>query len=598
MTAVQLPADWALRSSLLILGGALLLWALRVKDPSVRLAAWTALLFGSLAIPALTATLPAVPVAVMRAAPPALEASAMVPEAGPSALPAVSRRVDTGTAPRGPFDWRRAALLLYLLVAAALLLRSVAGLALSQRLLRRSRATGLTTEGIEIRESARVDSPLAVGILRPVILLPADWRAWDAVQLEAVLAHERAHIRRRDPAVQWLSSLHRALLWHSPLSWFLHHLLVRVAEEASDDAAIHAIGDRASYAEVLLHFVARASRNAFPQGVPMARYGRPEARIHRILDGTSLSRGITRWTAAAVLALAAPLACLVAAVQASAPQPASKPLTFDAASVKPRSEAAIAPGVRKKEAGAGPRVVDRPSGGPGTADPGRIHYPGVTLEFLLTTAYGVNNFQISGPNWLASERFDVDATMPPDTTPEQFRLMLQSLLRERFHLAAHRETKEFPGYAIVLAKGGPKFKESVSAPAPPDDSEPALILGPDGYFVPPPRPGVFFQVAGGSGRSTFRQATMEELATHLQNRLKHPVTDATGLHAKYDFELTYSLEGLSWGSERIPVSRGDGEGQPDIFAALQSQLGLKLESKAGLLETIVIDHIEKAPTEN
>lgn len=167
-----------------------------------------------------------------------------------------------------------------------------------------------------------------------MILLPTDWRKWDAAQFDAVFAHERSHIQRRDPAVQFISSLHRALLWHSPLSWFLHRRLVRVAEEASDDAAVSVTRDRASYAQLLLEFVQRASGQANwraldSQGVAMARYGRFDARIGRILDGTSISRGVTRWSALAILLLGVPLAFVVAASQLPvapvAPSPPSAP---------------------------------------------------------------------------------------------------------------------------------------------------------------------------------------------------------------------------------------------------------------------------------
>ena len=198
------------------------------------------------------------------------------------------------------------------------MLRLFAGIFLSRCLLRTSQDTGLGKDGIPIRESARVTSPVALGIVQPVILLPTDWREWDAAQFDAVLAHERSHIQRRDPAIQFISALHRALLWHSPLSWFLHRRLVRVAEEASDDAAVLVTRDRASYAELLLEFVQRASGQANwraldSQGVAMARYGRLDARISRILDGTSLSRGVTRSRALAILLLGVPLAFVVAA---------------------------------------------------------------------------------------------------------------------------------------------------------------------------------------------------------------------------------------------------------------------------------------------
>jgi len=202
-----------------------------------------------------------------------------------------------------------------------MVLRLRIGLWFSLRLLRDSRATGRSG----VHESDRVASPVALGVVRPVIVLPADWREWDVEKLEAVLAHERSHIARRDPVMQVLSAIHRALLWHSPLSWLLHRRMVQVAEEASDDAAVAAVRDRARYAEVLLSFMQRGVRGKAWEGVAMARYGSPDTRIHCILDG-GLSRGVTRWSGAAIVILGAPLAYVVAAAQGLR--------TFDVASVK------------------------------------------------------------------------------------------------------------------------------------------------------------------------------------------------------------------------------------------------------------------------
>jgi hypothetical protein len=319
MTAIQFLAEWALRSSLLISGGGLLLLALRVKDPSIRLTAWTAMLLGSLAIPVLTPTLPRLPFATrVVAARPAETPS--IPHDPAPAPTAVEPGPDNAAA-RKPFDWSRAALALYAMVALSLFLRLCVGIVLGRRLLRCSEPTGQTTEGIEIRESDRFAAPVTLGIWRPAILLPGDWREWNAAKLDAVLAHERSHIRRYDPAVQLLSALHRALLWHSPLSWFLHKRIVRVAEDASDDAALAVTNDRPFYAEILLEFMQRGRRGATWVGVPMARYGRPDKRIHSILDGTALSRGITRWSLAGILVLGASLAYLVAAANPqNAPQ--------------------------------------------------------------------------------------------------------------------------------------------------------------------------------------------------------------------------------------------------------------------------------------
>ena len=313
MTTIQFLAEWTVRSSALILCGALLLWALRVKNSAMRLAAWAVMLFGSLAIPMLTPVLPKLPLVVMRAAARPVETPVVINDFTPPPTPRAMRPDGSRADVPRPFDWARVVVAIYALIALALLLRLCAGLAMSLRLLRNSRATDRAVDGIEIRESDGVAAPVALGIVRPAILLPGDWRQWDGAKLDVVLAHERAHIRRFDPAVQLLSAVHRALLWHSPLSWFLHRRIVRVAEEASDDAAVAVTGDRAFYAEVLLGFMQRGVVGTRGLGVPMARYGRPDDRIHRILDGKSLSRGVTRWSVAVILALGSPLAYVAAA---------------------------------------------------------------------------------------------------------------------------------------------------------------------------------------------------------------------------------------------------------------------------------------------
>ncbi len=334
MIAIQFLAEWALRSSILILCGAALLRALRVKDSSILLAAWTAMLFGSLAIPALTVSLPNMPLIIPRATGRPAEAPRLTYDAPLNSLPAQV----TSNAKRSPalprrFDLAFAALTVYILIAAALLLRLCLGLAMSRRLLRGARATDRAIEGAEIRQSDRVAAPVTLGIMRPAILLPADWPQWSAVKLDAVLAHEASHIRRFDPAMQLLSAIHRVLLWFSPLSWFLHQQIVRVAEEASDDAALSLTGDRASYAEVLLDFMQRGVRTANWLGIPMARYGRPDDRIHRILDGTTLSRGVTRWSVVAILTIGSPVAYVVAAAHPqSATQAQVRPAAISAPS--------------------------------------------------------------------------------------------------------------------------------------------------------------------------------------------------------------------------------------------------------------------------
>src|SRR5260370_19868003 len=155
-------------------------------------------------------------------------------------------------------------------------------------------------------------------------------------------------------------------------------------------------------------------------------------------------------------------------------QPKESP-TFEAASIKPAAPLS----------GMGMRVMMR--GGPGSPDPGQITYSNVSLKNVVMTAYGVKGYQISGPKWLDSERFDIVAKIAMGATKEQFEMMLQNLLAERFKLAVQRETKDLPIYALVVGKGGPKLKESV------DDSAASQggAAGPGGpsASAPPPPPG-------------------------------------------------------------------------------------------------------------
>ena len=168
-------------------------------------------------------------------------------------------------------------------------------------------------------------------------------------------------------------------------------------------------------------------------------------------------------------------------------QTAEKKLAFEAASVKPSAPSAVGPNGM---------VFARTMGGPGTKDPGRIRYSSMSLKLILLTAYDAKDFQIAGPAWLETERFDIDATMPPATTHEQLRVMLQNLLSERFKLTFHRESKEVLTYALVLARNGPKMAEPAPVRAAQNTAGQAPPAGPvspsevkrdrEGFPIPPP----------------------------------------------------------------------------------------------------------------
>ena len=279
--------------------------------------------------------------------------------------------------------------------------------------------------------------------------------------------------------------------------------------------------------------------------------------------------------------------------------PSEMRLTFEVASVKLSASMRGAGGqevsTSHKQSGG------RRSGGPGTDDPGRIHYSRTGLKDLLVEAYEVANFQIRGPNWLDEERVDIDAVMPPHTTKTQFHVMLQNLIVERFKMAIHRETKEVLGYSLVVAKNGPRLKEPTGVTAPLAYGAPEQRAEKtDRYGLPvvspnaiEGRPAITFWNGPAGLRLYCEQQTMRDLANDLLRRLGRPVTDATGLTAKYDFNLTFTLN-LQEGR-----SAPDGlEWAPDLFVALQSQLGLKLEPKKLPTGVIVIDRMERTPTGN
>jgi uncharacterized protein (TIGR03435 family) len=304
------------------------------------------------------------------------------------------------------------------------------------------------------------------------------------------------------------------------------------------------------------------------------------------------------------------LALTVSASMAQQPGP-----SFDVASVKP-----AAPIV-------GGRMMVRMQGGPGSPDPGQITYTNVALKNVLTIAYNVRSYQISGPSWLDSERFDIMAKIPKDTSKEDFQLMLQNLLAERFKLKLHRESKDMPIYALVVGKNGVKMKETPKEEKPAQDmagapnantfaGPPEIKTGKDGMPVMPRggmggRGGMIMMGMGGKMKLAGSKQQVTAIAEMLSNQLGRPVVDQTGLTANYDYELEFApdestrMPGMM-GAMPPPPPDGGGAGAPSapegsgpsLMTALQEQLGLKLESKKGPVALLVVDSMEKVPTEN
>jgi uncharacterized protein (TIGR03435 family) len=202
-----------------------------------------------------------------------------------------------------------------------------------------------------------------------------------------------------------------------------------------------------------------------------------------------------------------------------------------------------------------------------------------TLKTIVAAAYNLNPRVISGgPAWIDSDHYDIVAATPGEVRPslDDQMSMLRKLLADRFRLTSHREWKEMPIYTLTLANGGAKLKEGTD---PPDGRVPLIfILFPERVRLPG------------------RNATMGELASVLQRAaLDRPVVDKTGLSGRYDFVLEWMPDETQFGGQG-PEGTAE-SAKPDLFAAIQQQLGLRLEAKRGPVETFLIDRVER-PTEN
>jgi len=271
-------------------------------------------------------------------------------------------------------------------------------------------------------------------------------------------------------------------------------------------------------------------------------------------------------------------------------QPATK-LEFEVASIKPSPPPA--PGMG---------MVVGCRGGPGTNDPALYTCANISLSNLVTMAYRVAYYQLSAPDWAGMARFDLRAKVPEGTTKEQLALMMQSLLADRFKVAVHLESREIQQFELTVAKNGPKFKES--APPPPGDSA-AITPGPpkldkEGYPLIGPRGGM--AIMNDKARLYQPEMTMTMLASQLSAQLQGPVVDATGLTGKYEISVSWSagdsLRTAAPTPAGGPAPVGPVSTGPDLKQALQEQLGLRVESKKGPVEFVIVDHAEKTPSEN
>lgn len=223
--------------------------------------------------------------------------------------------------------------------------------------------------------------------------------------------------------------------------------------------------------------------------------------------------------------------------------PCVRPQSFEVASIKPNNSGSGHSGTHTYDGG--------------------MRMENVSLKQCVEMAYDVKDYSLSAPDWLDSVHFDILAKVPEGAKKDEFGPMMQALLKERFQLAAHRESKVLSAYALAVAKGGPKVKA----------------------------------VEGGKGSSmntnnshlTAKNVTMERLADYLARRTDRPVVDQTELKGAFDFTLQWTPD------ESKSTSADSG---PSLFTALQEQLGLRLQPHKLPVDILVVDHVERVPTAN
>jgi len=241
-------------------------------------------------------------------------------------------------------------------------------------------------------------------------------------------------------------------------------------------------------------------------------------------------------------------------------------------------------------------------------DGAQVRCAALTLKDYIGMAYRIKLYQVSGPDWIGSDRFDISATIPAGVPAAQMPEMMQRLLEDRFQVKIHHEKKDFPVYALEVAKGGLKAQESAPDPSATDAKAPLTIAGSGSAQ------GISVNLGRGSSYSfannkfEANRVDMPTLAEVLERFVDRPIVDMTDLTGHYDFALPVTDEdyrvmlihaGVNAGVTLPPQALRllDGASTPSLFDALQ-RVGLKLDARKAPLDVVVIDEVRKTPTEN
>jgi uncharacterized protein (TIGR03435 family) len=419
---------------------------------------------------------------------------------------------------------------------------------------------------VRLMVSGWAEAPAVVGWLRPVVLLPVGMlTGLPPDQIEALLLHELAHVRRHDYLVNILQSVIEGLLFYHPAVWWVSGHIRTEREACCDDLAVSASGDVLTYVRALTELALLRPLRLAP--AVAASGGSLANRVARLL-GTSRPTTGPRPPLVGVIAGALLLVVTGFGVFAQTARPRTP---FNASGVNTSARTFEAADVHASPRAANPYTYA--SGG--VLRGGRYDLRKATMLDLIRTAWNVDpDIIVGGPNWLALDRFDVSAKAPPQTPPETIRLMLQALLRDRFGLVIHKDTRSMQAYALTAGKNKPKLTESNGS-------------GNQGcQYEPQPSPAMFRVYACRNITLDAFSQTLRQLASDY---LAAPVVNETRLEGAWDFDLKFTSRSRVLQPDANPTT---------IFEALDQQLGLKLALKTAPEPVLVVDRVNEKPTPN
>jgi uncharacterized protein (TIGR03435 family) len=224
-----------------------------------------------------------------------------------------------------------------------------------------------------------------------------------------------------------------------------------------------------------------------------------------------------------------------------------------------------------------------------SADPSMVRYRNLTLRDAIRGAYMVRDFQIVGPDWMSTVRFEVDAKLPPGAGTDKIPEMFQNLLEERFGLTFRRETKEMQVYALLAGKDGPKLK-----PTEMKINNQPLAMGTDGK----PRAMVSFRGSASAVTVFAPSASLLTLVGVTSRFTGRPLVDETGIEGLYDFELTFAPEVTTSLPQPLPNSPAEVSEPAPTLADAVKKYGLRVESRKAPVEMFIVTHLEKTPADN